>query len=417
MYATLLSTFDAVDTRDRIGVLLAYQPIYTRNKTVAAYQALLGTDRDDCTAALSDLASDTVLDAYTSIYQNERVETIPSVLRVAPAMLATDAILALPKDRYIVEVAAYGDVPEGLDEQLRTLAAAGYRVALAGYSPAREDLAPLLDSVQIIRLHFNRLGTAGIAKAIRSLYFHKAKILVDGIDDLRQFYDCVDLGVTWFQGDFLGKCNPGPETKLPGNTLVLTRLLAELRRPDTSPDALEQIAVKDPQLAFRILKVVNSAAVGLNREISSLSGAISLLGINELQRWVNLLLISSQPGKPSELMRSMLMRARMCEVLAGLSGHEETMSYFIVGLLSQLDVLMDISMPDLLRQVPLSNEVKAALMHGTGSYGEVLSEVEHYQRGEFDRLHWLVDPAIYEVACRHSVNWARSTQQALGPAN
>lgn len=417
MYASSsgsFGTFASVDTHDRLGVLLAYRPIYTRNKSVAAYEAVLGSESDDCTEALPDLASNTVLDAYTSIYQDDHVEDVPSILRVAHSMVRAGAVMALPKDRYIPEIAVHGEVPAGLVEPLNALMAAGYRVALSGYGPDRDDLAPLLDSVHIIRLDLQRLGVPGIAKAIRSLYFHKAKILVEGIDDLRQFYDCVDLGVTYFQGDFLGRCSPGPDTKLPRNTLVLTQLLTELRNPNTSSAELEQIAIKDPELAFRILKVVNSAAVGLNREVSSLAAAISLLGFNELQRWVNLLLISSQPGKPSELMRSMLVRARMCEVLAGLSGHEHTMSYFIVGLLSQLDVLMDISMPDLLRQVPLSNEVKDALLRGTGSYGEVLHEVKHYQRGEFDRLRWLVDPAIYEVACRHSVNWARATQQALG---
>lgn len=415
VYQPAYDTYGALDTQDRLSVLLAYRPIYTRNKAVAAYQTVLDTDGADCVAALPDLASSAVLDAYTSIYQNGHLETVPSFLRVSPVMLASDAILTLPKTQYILEVAPEKDFPVELPARLSALASAGYRVALANYTLEREDLVPLLDSVAIIRLDLHRLGIGGIGNTIRSLYFHKAKILVEGIDDIKQFYDCVDLGVTWFQGEFLGKSTPVAGKKLPNNTLVLTKLMAELRNPDTSPDALEQIAVKDPDLAFRILKVVNSAAVGLNREISSLAGAISLLGTRELGRWVNLLLVSSQPAKPSELMRNMLVRGRMCEVLAGLTGHEEAMSYFIVGLLSQLDVLTDISMPELMRQVPLSTEVKVALLHRAGNYGEVLTEVERYQQGAFDRLQWLVDPAIYEVAYRHSVNWARSTQQALDP--
>ena len=168
--------------------------------------------------------------------------------------------------------------------------------------------------------------------------------------------------------------------------------------------------------SFRILKVTNSAAVGLNREISSLSKAIGLLGTNELSRWANMLLVHGEPGKPEELMRNMLMRGRMCEILAELSGRNDAMTAFIVGLLSRLDVLMDIAMGDLMRQVPLSFEVKQALLHRSGPLGELFTEVEHYESGRFDHLNWLVEPNLYEVAYRHSVICARRAQQTLETA-
>jgi EAL and modified HD-GYP domain-containing signal transduction protein len=253
----------------------------------------------------------------------------------------------------------------------------------------------------------------GIAEAARRLYFHKIKLLVDGVDAIDQFYACADLGTSWFQGDFLVKSTPVKDKKISTNKVLLLELLSELHRPDTTPMALEQIAIKDAAFSFRILKVINSAAVGLNREVSSLSKAISLLGTNELGRWANMLLVHGEPGKPEELMRNMLVRGRMCEILAELSGREDAMTAFIVGLLSRLDVLMDIAMRDLMRQVPLSFEVKQALLHRKGPLGELLTEVEHYESGRFDHLNWFVEPNLYEVAYRHSVIWARRAQQAL----
>lgn len=55
-------------------------------------------------------------------------------------------------------------------------------------------------------------------------------------------------------------------------------------------------------------------------------------------------------------------------------------------------------MPDLLHRLPLGNEVKAALLHRTGCYGEVFREVEHYQRRKFGRPKPLVEPTIHEAA-------------------
>ena len=404
---------EVMATEERLGILLAFQPVYTRNKTVAAYEALLNQENGDCGAALPELTSSIVLGTYADTFQNGRIETVPTLLRVSPATLLSPDITSLPQSQYILEVAVPGNPSPELVAQLRALAASGYRLALAGYVPERSDLEPLLDVFQVVRLNLPQLGLSGIAEAARRLYFHKLKLLVDGVDAIDQFYACADLGTTWFQGDFLVKTTPVKDKKISTNKVLLLELLSELHRPDTTPMALEQIAIKDAAFSFRILKVINSAAVGLNREVSSLSKAISLLGTNELARWANMLLVHGEPGKPEELMRNMLVRGRMCEILAELSGREDAMTAFIVGLLSRLDVLMDIAMRDLMRQVPLSFEVKQALLHRKGPLGELLTEVEHYESGRFDRLAWFVEPNLYEVAYRHSVIWTRRAQQAL----
>ena len=404
---------EVMATEERLGILLAFQPVYTRNKTVAAYEALLNQENGDCGAALPELTSSIVLGTYADTFQNGRIETVPTLLRVSPATLLSPDITSLPQSQYILEVAVPRNPSPELVAQLRALAASGYRLALAGYVPERSDLEPLLDVFQVVRLNLPQLGLSGIAEAARRLYFHKLKLLVDGVDAIDQFYACADLGTTWFQGDFLVKTTPVKDKKISTNKVLLLELLSELHRPDTTPMALEQIAIKDAAFSFRILKVINSAAVGLNREVSSLSKAISLLGTNELARWANMLLVHGEPGKPEELMRNMLVRGRMCEILAELSGREDAMTAFIVGLLSRLDVLMDIAMRDLMRQVPLSFEVKQALLHRKGPLGELLTEVEHYESGRFDRLAWFVEPNLYEVAYRHSVIWTRRAQQAL----
>ncbi|HXS05126.1 MAG TPA: HDOD domain-containing protein [Rhodanobacter sp.] len=404
---------EVMATEERLGILLAFQPVYTRNKTVAAYEVLLNRDSADCSDALPELTSSIVLGTYADTFQNGRIETVPTLLRVAPSTLLSPEITLLPQNQYILEIAVPENAPAELVAQLRALAERGYKLALGGYRPGRDDLESLLDVFEAVRLNLPQLGMPGLADAARRLYFHKTKLLVDGVDAIDQFYACADLGATWFQGDFLVKSTPVKDKKISNNKVLLLELLSELHRPDTSPMALEQIAIKDAAFSFRILKVINSAAVGLNREISSLSKAISLLGTNELGRWANMLLAHGEPGKPEELMRNMLVRGRMCEILAELSGRDDAMTSFIVGLLSRLDVLMDIAMRDLMRQVPLSFEVKQALLHRSGPLGELLTEVEHYESGRFDHLNWFVEPNLYEVAYRHSVIWARRAQQAL----
>ncbi|NDE25309.1 MAG: HDOD domain-containing protein, partial [Betaproteobacteria bacterium] len=53
--------------------------------------------------------------------------------------------------------------------------------------------------------------------------------------------------------------------------------------PDSSAKDLNRIIARDPALAARVLKVVNSSFYGLPRQIGSINRAISLLGLNAVK--------------------------------------------------------------------------------------------------------------------------------------
>ena len=153
---------------------------------------------------------------------------------------------------------------------------------------------------------------------IRKLKPYNLELLADKVENKEQFRQCLEMGFSLYQGYFLSMPIPVRGKKIVGNKVVLLQLLTELQNPDTTAAALEQIAINDAALTYKILKVVNSAAFSLKREIESLSHAITLLGLDQIRRWVTLFLVSAEPGKPDELTRNMLVRGRMCELLAEL---------------------------------------------------------------------------------------------------
>lgn len=410
-----MTQVQAAIEEDMLDVVLACRPIYSRNHDVSAFELLLQGDNPNQGATLSDIqaTSPVILGTYTRLFQRGRVQSVPSFLKITDEVLMAPQLPELPKQQYILEV------PEGMlltserVERLRDLAHRGYRLALAGYDPDDSELDALLEVVHIVKLDARRLDRDGLRRAAEKLRHFGVDLLADNLDNGRQFRDCMELGFTFYQGDFLSEPSPVRGKKITGNKLLLLQLLSELHNPDVSPMRLEEIALKDADLTFRILKVVNSVAVGLRREVDTLSHAIGLLGMEEVKRWANLFLVSNERDKPEALTRNMLVRGRMCEVLAEISGRDSAINHFIVGLLSQLDALMDISMPELMEQVPLSREVKEALLDRSGSLGEVLSEAELYEKGRFSDLTLLADKRYYEVAYRHSTAWARQVQEAM----
>lgn len=284
---------------------------------------------------------------------------------------------------------------------------------LADYDPSDRRFDPLLNVVHVVKLDIQALGMANLPGVIQTLKPYQLDLLADKVETKEEFRQCLELGFSFYQGYFLSKPEPVKGKKITGNKVLLLQLLAELENEKATGASLEQIVINDAALTYKILKVVNSAAFAVPKEIESLSHAITLLGLQQIRRWIMLFLTTAENGKPNELTRNMLVRGRMCEILAEMTGRDNPMNFFVVGLLSQLDALFDIDMPELLEQVPLNHEIKEALLKSEGKMGSLLAEVCLYEKGQFDSLHGLVPQPHYEVAYRHSLKWADQVMQAL----
>lgn len=412
---TLNAALKSLKESEQLQVLLARQPIFTKNQDVVAYELLFRTQSGEFDATVTDdrATLSVIVNTYASICRDGEIRSLPCYLKLTDKVLLDSSLPELPKDTFALELLGHTEVTPALIAKLQELAKRGYRLVLADYDPGETKFEPLLNIVHVLKLDILKLGLQALPPIIAKLKPYNLELLADKVENQDQFRQCLEMGFSLYQGYFLSKPVPVRGKKIGGNKVVLLQLLAELQNPETTAAALEQIAVNDAALTYKILRVVNSAAFSLRREIESLSHAITLLGLDQIRRWVTLFLASGEAGKPDELTRNMLVRGRMCELLAELMGHQQPINYFIVGLLSQLDVLLDIAMPELMEQVPLRQDIKDALLSRAGELGEVLTDVELYERGEFDKLHRLVEPAYYEVAYRHSLAWGEQVMQAM----
>jgi EAL and modified HD-GYP domain-containing signal transduction protein len=136
-------------------------------------------------------------------------------------------------------------------------------------------------------------------------------------------------------------------------------------------------------LSYRLLRYANSAYCGLRSEVTSIHHALVLVGVDRVRQWALLLMMSQMAdGKPAELFTVAMVRAQMCASLGGAHPDHSSGEYFMVGLLSVLDALMDQPMDVVLSELPLSTASKHALIKQVGPLGETLSNVLRYERGE-----------------------------------
>lgn len=133
---------------------------------------------------------------------------------------------------------------------------------------------------------------------------------------------------------------------------------------------LDGILKRDPTLAFRLLRYLNSPAFGLSAEISSFSHAIMMLGYQRLKRWLALLLTtSSKSANARPLMHAAVRRGLMLEELARSNGDDEMRGeMFFCGVFSLLDRLLQQPFSDLLSNLPVPERVRQTLLGEGGPY-------------------------------------------------
>lgn len=88
---------------------------------------------------------------------------------------------------------------------------------------------------------------------------------------------------------------------------------------------------------------------------------MAVLGERELRRWIRLVVtVGAAERACSELVLMGLTRARFCELLS--SRVRSAADLFLMGLLSVMDAILEVSIERILEQVPVEREMKAALL-------------------------------------------------------
>jgi len=306
----------------------------------------------------------------------------PAYVGVAPELLLDDGPLALDPAAVILELSAGVDVSERLLARLRELRGQGYRIALRD-AGGRSGPEPLLDHVDTVKFDVLRLGHHETLGELERMQGLGLRMLVEGVDSEDAFEVFRDAGFDLFQGLFYERPNRSTGALAVGHGAALGALCQlQLRGGDF--EGLEQIIRRDVALSFRLLRLVNSAYLGLPRTVGSIREALMLLGTRAVRQWAVALVLASLDQPPHALLSSALIRARACElILAPYDGDVATHG-FTAGLFSLLDAVLGAPMDEILTQLPLSEEIALAITAHEGIAGKALAKTIAFERGDFD---------------------------------
>ena len=395
-----------------VDIFINRHPIYQSQVDVFAYE--LQTQQKTVNGASQGYlaVTRTILDKFTERGLDQFVGHLMAFITVPHGAVKAGHCDALPKHRSILKVQDTGDPDKDLFLALTRLSNKGHRIAIAD-SLIRKSDHPLLPIANIVKLDLSDLGRQAVEARLQSLTSTNSKLLANNVETHADFEFARDLGFDYFQGYFF--CKPqitGDE--IPSNRVAMTRLLAKLRDPLLDIQQLATIISQDVALSYKMLRFANSAYVGLPVEVDSIHRCVNLVGIERIRNWASLLLLSKIEDTPRELMITAVIRARLCESLAEATGRGPHTA-FTVGLFSVLDALLNCGMIQALDLMPLTDEIRDALVYHKGPFGETLACVLAYERSDWNSV-TLDNLSAMQIrdAYVDSLGWARSHSDGLG---
>ncbi|QUX95908.1 histidine kinase [Marinomonas sp. CT5] len=274
------------------------------------------------------------------------------------------------------------------EEHLDTLSALrldGYELGIK--NPDLKAIPPaILDVFTSVVFNLNQCSIENVIESCKNELISTKNIWIDEVEKEDQFNTLKQaIPEASFSGNFIKRVNTIKGKRILAYKAILIDLLIALNDQESSPRVLADYIERDPTLTYRVIKLTHTAHYRSQFNVSSAQRAVEIIGIRDLIKWVSLVMLSSISGKPDCLFPMAVSRACFCQSLAkALSPKVD--GAFIVGLFSYLPSFLDDDLPSLLKNLPLEENIKAALLEYKGNLGGVLRIVEDYEAGRWEKI-------------------------------
>lgn len=376
-------------------VLLGYAPVIQRSGVIQATRLTVHPVRQvqglDIQALLAQVA------ATWPAARGNRVVLNLADDRLVGGLLVT----AQPTRNMLVEVPASMAVNAGYDRYLDTLCKEGCTLLMKGAE------ALTFSAQQRCRFRYIVVPASVYLRAQRFLKMRQSHaavqhLLLTDVTSVSQLQQCFEHGAAAVAGWPLppevtsaAKADAGTRHGL----AIVMELIARLDRNEPVGE-LEPVLFRDPTLAYRLVRYINSAAFGLSVQIKSFHHAIMMLGYAPLKRWLALMLTSADQGRGTRpLAFAAVRRGFLMEALGRFGGDEDLAGeMFLCGVFSLLDRMFGQPFDELLAGVLVPEPVEQALVGKGGAYWPYLQLVRAIEGGDAAGIRASADAVLIDTA-------------------
>jgi EAL and modified HD-GYP domain-containing signal transduction protein len=376
-------------------VFVARQPIFTRNEELFGYELLY---RNNIENQFPDMngdkaTADVLINGFLNIGFENLAKGKPCFINFTEKLLELRLPTYFNPNEVVVEILETVEPSFRLLEICKELKELGYRIALDDfiYNDKNIYFYALMRYVDIIKVDF-RSTTVEERKKIEQLAKGaEIKLLAEKIETREEFKQANSYGYDYFQGYFFSEPVIVSTKDVPPYFYSYYQIVRILSQPEPNVEKISKLIEQDLSLSYKLLKLINSPVYGLTQKIKSIRQAVVLLGFDEINKWMSVLAVRGTTGSNNEFSKEIisisLTRAKTCELLALHNKKLYPISeYFIVGLYSLMDVLLNMSMEQILSSLPFHEEICDAILGKENHLGQILKLSIEIEKGNWKNI-------------------------------
>jgi len=387
-----------------LDVVVGRQPVFDRNLSVYGYELLFrtlsGPTAAEAAGTLGDEMTADVIFNSVSLGIDRLVGDKKLFCNASRGVLTGVVPVMLPPEQTVVEVVESVVPLEDVLAGCRRLHEEGFTLALddVTFQTHVERFAGL---VSVVKLDIQDIGPGELPALVEQCQQHDMWLVAEKVETTEEFDRCVELGFDFFQGYLLARPAQITGKALDPGQLAQLRMAAHLLDRECPISELEDIVRRDPAMTLQLLQLAGmGASGGMRRTVRTVREALVIVGWRRLQSWVSLLLIGGKGRASDEEITTALTRARTCELVAEAVDHSLSAPAFTAGMLASFDVLLGVPLEEVLRDLPLEDGLRRAILDAEGPLGQLVADVGDFQLGRHEEAtrSGLDDPVLSSAA-------------------
>jgi len=368
----------------------ARQPILDLRGRVHGYELLFRNGPDVAFSGDGDLATRTMLDNSVIFGLDRLTGGLPAFVNCTHESLTGELVHVLPTGMTVLELLENLEPAPELIAACRKLKTVGFRLALDDFK-WRPGIEPLVELADYVKVDFAATPARERKPLLERMSRYAVALVAEKIETQEEYNQARAEGFTLIQGYYF--CRPVllKGKRVPPNRLSQIQILRHLRNDPLDLRRLSELVKRDPSLAYRLLRLVNSPVCAIRQEVRSIEAALMAVGDDVFRRIATLAIATElNTGQPPALLRMAFVRGRFCELTAALCALDPTEQY-LLGLLSLLSAMLLVPMKDLTPALPLREEIRRALEGASVPERRLLEWLLYHESADWSRCDAVIE--------------------------
>ncbi len=364
-----------------------------RTDTIIGYELMVQEDMDSLYNPSTDSVAANAMVSFLSensgaIFKDKKtfMTFTPTLLfRNTPKIFDKDKVIIQIEDNIVVHSLATIIIGKYRDE--------GYHFAINDFqfTPKYFSMLEYVDYIKVdISNKMDETQRRSIANVVDMAHGFQKEFIATGVNSKEVYEYAKELQVDYVEGNYISTATLTKTSKMDFMQGNLYQLIIEITKDEPDIEVLEEIVSRDAALTYALLKMANSAYFASHRETTSVRQAMVKVGISQLKQWIYLLSFeeNDEDNSSEELLKTSFMRANFASRLVKrLKKFAITNSdAYLLGMFSTLEYMIDAPMEEILQDIPIVEEVKAALVSKEGPAGRLYELILSYEKAEWTEI-------------------------------